>query len=606
MTISVGAVKWFGGINRKTNKENNFGFLTDVEGFDVYLNLSDWSGDVAPCENAVIVYTREEKAGKWKAKSACLLSSANPTLTQLIEWTTLSENEDGNNGANDRISKIITKTIRENSHSYSVEELEECVTNQGVSKLVETLSVARNDWESCFKNLADNDLIDPFVDLAWNALPEKHSIINNEKEVAERLLSMELDKARDLVKSNYRMLTPPLKMLVSFAGLIQGQQLLRNVVDDLSPFIRSIYFEDKNLPGYLKEYISENVKPNGGVMKDPVLGPLFSLYQFKKYLYDKNPKFKTLYDDSDYLQSRFDAFVLKEIFTLVLEGNSLDLVYNIFLDGLWSGITSGKLNPADQVKQILELFPSCNSVSGDFSCEAVYWKKTEMFLCRGKPCRSPKVFGQAGRNYLTFSIYDWFEHYGINYFEDGEPTKQDFPIKLAGYLNRVREIFDAIHCRCCQSLMLPDMKYARVEYMVIESGQLVKRDMAPAYRVTVFECPDHQCIESHNGHYISHCLGCKDLIDSRDSSTKCDDNKYICRSCASCCGGHSKSNPVGLCPDCISPLQLFETNKKQRFGDKNERHVTCSNQQCGFNIPTIKLNKRFYFPSCGPVYSARN
>ncbi len=50
MITSVGAIKWFGGFNRKTNKENDFGFLTDVEGFYVYLNLNDWSGDVAPRE----------------------------------------------------------------------------------------------------------------------------------------------------------------------------------------------------------------------------------------------------------------------------------------------------------------------------------------------------------------------------------------------------------------------------------------------------------------------------------------------------------------------------------------------------------------------------
>ena len=606
MTISVGAVKWFGGINRKTNKENNFGFLTDVEDFDVYLNLSDWSDDVAPRENAVVVYTREEKAGKWKAKSACLLSSSNPTLTQLIGWLTLSESEGGCNASPYGITKKLSETIRENSHRYSVGELEKCVTNQGVSKLVETLSVARNDWGSCFNNLVDNDLIDPLVDLSWNGLPEKHSIIKNEKEVAERLLSMELDKARDLVKSNYRMLTAPLKVLVSFAGLIQDRKQLKSVVDDVTPLIRSVYLKESSLPEYVKEYIDTNVKPKGGVINDPVLGPLFSLCQFKKYLYDKDPKFVALYDSSDYLQSRFDAFVLKELFSLVFAGNPLDQVYNLFLNGLWGGITSGQLNPVSQRKQILELFPSCNSVSGGFSCEAVYWKKTEAFLCRGRPCLSPKVIGQAGPDYLAFSIYDWFVHYGINYLEGGKPSNRDFPIKIAGYLNRVREIFDVIHCRDCESLMLPNMSYARVDYMAIENGQLVKRDMAPAYRLTVFECPDNQCIEFKNGYYISHCYGCNALVDSRDSTAKCDASRYICRSCASCCGGHSKSNPVGLCPDCISPLQLFETQKKQRFGNKNERYVTCSNQCCSFNIPTKNLNKRFYFDSCGPVYTSKN
>ncbi len=235
------------------------------------------------------------------------------------------------------------------------------------------------------------------------------------------------------------------------------------------------------------------------------------------------------------------------------------------------------------------------------SCEAVYWKKQDKHLCRGRECSLPKVIARGVGNYLTFTIYDWFRLYGINYIDDREPSRRDFPIKLAGYLNRLREIFEVIHCRSCQSLMLPDLRYARVEYLTIDKGQYVKRDMAPAYRLTVFKCPNEECIEFQSGHYINHCLGfdCYELIDDRDSGTKCDTGLYICRGCASCCGDHSKNNPVGLCPDCANPLQLFEIQNSQQY--KNERYVKCGHQHCGFNIPTEKLNKRFYLDSCGPV-----
>lgn len=662
MIGSVGSIKWFGGFNRKKNKENDFGFITDVEGVDVYLHLSGWSEDDVPSEDDIVVYSREEKGGKWKAKNASLLSSSNPALHQLIEWIQQSENEGDFNGDCYRIAKQLAERIKDNSHKYSVNELKECVEKRGASKLVEVLSTASNDWIDCFNNLVENDLIDPLadmawqnhpkekniannegdvlrqlramepkkvkalirtnisevpeslfeclveeqvvdplIDLAWNAIPTKYSIANNGSKVAERLLSMDIDKAKRLVSSNYGMLTPPLKMLASFAGFIESQELLEEVVDDLTPFVWSLYYGEESQPGYLKEFIDEHVKPKGGVMKDPVLGPLFSLCQFKKYLYDKDIKFVALYESSDYLQSRFDAFVLKEIFSLLLAGNSADQVYSLFLNKLWGGITSGQLNPVDQLDQILDVFPSCNSFSRDLSCEAVYWKKQDMFLCRGRPCHTPKVQGRTGANYLTFSIYDWFVHYGINYFEDGAPSRRDFPIKLAGYINRIREIFDVIHCRSCQSLMLPNMTYSRVDYTVYEKGQLVKKDMAPAYRLTVFKCPSEQCIEAQNEYYINHCYGCNKIIDSRDCKTKCDAGLYICKSCASCCSDHSQSNPVGLCPTCTSPLQLFETKHPHRFRKTNERYVKCSKQSCSFNIPTDELDKRFYLDSCGPV-----
>jgi len=598
MTISIGIVKWFGGFNNHKNKENEFGFLTDAEGFDVYLHLKGWREDRAPDENDVVVYNREERDGKWKASNAYLLASKVPELGQLLEWYELCES---NFSLLQKYMLTISNIKSEYFEGYSEEELTACVQRVGVSKLVRVLSVVKDSWGYNFQKMLDLKLIDPIVDIDWCKLPETYSIASNEKDVAEQLLSMTLKKSRELVNSNYESLTPPLKMFVSFAGLISDEELLERVVDDVSSFVLSVYHGEETLPDYLKDYIDEYVKPKGGVMKDPVLGGLFILCQFKKYLYDKDVKFVALYESSDYLQSRFDAFVLKEIFSLVLAGNSVDQVYSLFLNQLWGGITSGQLNPIDQLDQILEVFPSCGSSRGDFSCEAVYWKKQDMYLCRGKPCHSPKVKGHAGTNYLTFSIYDWFVHYGINYFKDGEPSRRDFPIKVAGYINRVREIFDVVHCRSCQSLMLPNMTYARVDYTVYEKGQFVKKDMAPAYRLTVFKCPSDRCIESQNEYYINHCYGCNELIDSRDCKTKCDAGLYICRSCASCCGGHSQTNPVGLCPDCTSPLQLFETKSPHRFRKNNERYVKCSKQSCSFNIPTDELDKRFYSQTCDPI-----
>lgn len=598
MTISIGIVKWFGGLNRQKNKENEFGFIEDIAGFDVYLHLKDWHEDKPANESDVVVYSREEKNGKWKANDAHLMATTVPSLGQLLEWYELCES---NYAFSQKYLTAIGNIKDEKFTGYTKEKLASNLQKFGVSKLVKILSEMSERWDSHLQLLVDLKLIDPLLDIAWDKLPEKYSVINNEKYVAEQLLSMRLEKSRGLVESNYSGLTPSLKMLANLAGLIADQELLEELVADVTPFVCSVYHKEEALPDYLKDYIDEHVKPKGGVLEDPELGDLFNLCQFKKYLYEKNPKFVSLYEHSDYLKSRFDVFVLKEIFSLVAAGNSLDQVYSLFLNQLWGGITSGQLNPVDQLDQILEVFPSCGSSRGDFSCEAVYWKKQDMYLCRGKPCHSPKVKGHAGTDYLTFSIYDWFVHYGINYFEDGEPSRRDFPIKVAGYINRVREIFDVIHCRSCQSLMLPNMTYARVDYTVYEKGQFVKKDRAPAYRLTVFKCPSDQCIESQNEYYINHCYGCNKIIDSRDCKTKCDAGLYICRSCASCCGAHSQTNPVGLCPDCTSPLQLFETSHPHRFRNANKRYVKCSKQSCSFNIPTDELDKRFYLDSCGPV-----
>ncbi|MGO3346437.1 MAG: hypothetical protein ACTIM4_14615 [Marinomonas sp.] len=598
MTFSVGCVKWFGGYNSQKNKDNDFGFVTDVEGFDVYLHLKDWNGDKDPNENDIVVYHREEKGGRWRAKNSIFLEQKLPDLIQLLEWFELGKS---NIDFLKKYLTIIHNIKIQNLPNYSKKELVLSSQKVGISQLVEILSLMKGSWSYNFQQMVDLQLIDPFIDIAWSKLPREFSVVENEKNIAEKLLSMTSSKSEKLIESNYESLTPALKILAGFSGRLIDPKQLSTVASGVEPYIRRIYLGEEVLPDFLKEYIDEYVRPKGGVMHDPIFGNLFILCLFKKYLYEKDIKFLSLYENSDHLKSRFDIFVLKEIFSLVLAGNSVDQVYDLFLNRLWEGITSGQLNPIEQLDQILKIFPSCGSLNHTLSCEAVFWKKQEMYLCRGKTCHSPKVKGIGGTDYLAFTMYDWFSHYGINYLDDGVPSRRDFPIKIAGYINRLREIFDVIHCRNCQSLMLPNMKYARVEHMVYEEGQLVKKDMAPAYRLTIFKCPTDQCFESQNEYYINHCYGCNGLIDSRDCRTKCDTGFYICRSCASCCGQHSQTHPIGLCPNCTFPLRLFETNQIQRYGNKYERYVKCSNDICSFIIPTERLDKRFYFDSCGPV-----
>jgi cold shock CspA family protein len=606
MTTSIGIVKWFGGFNKLKNKENNFGFVEDVAGFDVFIHEKALQKCRVPLEGDMVIYELEKSGEKWKASNAYVLVTRVPSLSQLFELHKLCED---NSGFYRKFLEVVGNIQEDSFTGYSDEELTHYIEKLGVSALVSSLFQIRNCWAINLKRLADLKLVDPLFDIPLSMYPQssyrswsKDAISKNESEIAERLPLIDKEKAQNFVTTNYEELTNPLKMLASFTGLITDEKQLKSVVDDVSRYLKSLHHEDEKFPEYLQNYIDEHIEPKGGLINDPVFGGELELIKFHKYLYEKDLAFVTLYENSDYLQTRFDAFVLKEIFTLVMAGNSLDQVYNLFLNRLWAGITSGQLNPVTQLKQILKIFPSCGSIGKELSCEAVYWEKQRMFLCRGKPCRSPEVKGRAHLDYLRYSIYDWFVHYEINYLTENEPSRRDFPIKVASYINRLREIFDVIHCRVCESLMLPNMSYARVEHMVYEKGQMVKKDLAPAYRLTVFKCPDEQCIDSHNQHYINHCYGCGEIIDSRDCKMKCDAGLYICRSCASCCSNHAINNPVGQCPDCGSSLLLYQTPESRgKYGGFN-RFVKCSSESCDFNIPTYKLDKRFYFVGCGPVH----
>lgn len=605
MTVSAGVVRWFGGYNKAKDTENRFGFVDGISGSDVFLHQSKWLGNGKPDEGQFVYFELEEKKGKWSAKNAKALTDV--PREKLIELLEINATVSSAPAAT-KISDFIASKISLELSSPNGPDSHELIERLGLKKLL-TLLRWKREWQQNIEFLESKGLIKPLTDIEWSSLPSPY-IRQHAEKMANYLLNLEQAEAARLVHVAAENFPPDLKMFCLLAGYTKDvdeeadERFSESARLSLDSYIKKIYSQSEKLPEYLQKYIKEKTLNSGGIMKNPLVGPAFSHYQFKKYLYEKDLKFLNLYDANEHLQSRLDCFILKEIFSLILAENPLDTVYNLVLGRLWEAISSGKIDPEQQAREILDLFPACGTISRSLSCEAVYWTKQEIFLCRGRECTSPKVVGHPKqKSYCDFTIYDWFSHYGINYLADQKPTSRDFPIKLAGYLNRLREIFNVLHCRQCASLMLPDLQYARVEYMEIENGSLVKRDMAPAYRLTVFKCPNTDCAEHQVGHYINHCMGydCYHLIDSRDCKTKCSSGRYICKGCGSCCSDHAKSNPVGLCPDCGSPLKLFESHEYDSYKRKNKRYVRCENQHCNFKIRPDQLPKRFYLDSCGPV-----
>ena len=231
----------------------------------------------------------------------------------------------------------------------------------------------------------------------------------------------------------------------------------------------------------------------------------------------------------------------------------------------------------------------------NLSCEAVHWPKQNQFLCRGRTCTAPQVLPNAGRHFTEFNIFDWLNHYGVDYMVSGQPQKKDFPIKLASYFNRLREILPVLHCRACSELMLPNLAYARTQYKELVHGVVEVKDMAAAYRLTVFHCNNNQCDEFEVGHYISHCMGfgCYSVIDSRDLKQKCDEGRYLCKGCGSCCSEHAKSHPVGLCADCGGELEVWSEKVRGKQKTYSRKYVKCKSPECNFSIDGDDLPAKF-------------
>lgn len=621
----LGVVKWFGGFNRKKNRENDFGFIESIRGEDIFVHKS-----------ALIETTTLQEGDK--VSFSLTQGAKGPQATDVRNFSLGSEE------VHNLVS--VLKRYKERSvtgaYRHYLKELEQFFYSSS-DDVKSTIA------EGLFEDNAGRSLIGGFRDevgvyrqaLLSKDFPDfigkgknldclpSELVLENEKAICRLICEGTITSlSGDFLASA----TLPILYASGLVDLVD-EKTLKVRENELRADLREKFVDPNGEAANLyKEIFAACIERIGGYKSSPVIWSILSEFLLRKYLYDRNfEKAAQLFNSNCGLERKIDSFILYNLAQLLSAGNDLRTTYQIFVHLLWQALANKQIDIESQAARILSMFPSCGTIklsrvvehdsedefddseyviwgssdkNSNLSCEAVYWKKQDKYLCRGSVCLSPKICPNLSRSYLDFTIYDWLLYFGVQFWDSEDHQIRDFPIKLAGYLNRLREIMPRLHCRNCNELMVPDFKYSRVKCSVYENGQWIEKDMAAAYRNTVFYCNNERCHEHNTKYYINHCLGylCYDLIDSRDLKMKCDAGRLICKGCGSCCGEHAKSNPVGFCPECGANLCLFEDpNQLSRFG-RPLRFIQCSNQRCDFGISEPGLPKKFYLDSCKPVH----
>ena len=612
----LGLVKWFGGKTRE-GKQNNFGFLQSMNGEDIYIHKQDIiSNNLLNPDDVVIFEIAEEKGKKLAKKLYCEGDPGGVSINIFLTYLKNKKNYP-NFFNSSNFKKGLVRFFNNHLNEENLEFIH--VVKEEIQNDINILEILKEskDWEKLFPLLIQCGEIDTHLK---NGFP-LHLFPSGYIKKHENILYYYIEGLTEIERDKYLIANlskiPTTVFLVGIVKkIIINEDLISSKYEEINEIIENKFRErDQQLPEYVNATFSSSFKNSNDYLSNTTIWKMLEPLLLKKKIYDRKNNIENFFYNSRHLKNKIDYFILTNLFSLIQAKNSIDVVYKIFLHRLWEALTKEDIEINDDA--LFNLFPQCNTMahySSSLSCEAVYWPKNKIYLCRGKECKSPKVKPNNSKHYLDFNIYDWFEYYGINYFDEDTPAKErDFPIKLAGYFNRLKEIFNILHCRSCKNLMKPDMKYARVEYIEYVSEKPVKRSMAAAYRATVFECGLLGCDRHNQKHYINHCVGfgCNKIIDSRDLKVKCDRGLYICRGCGGCCADHGKTNYIGSCPDCGSKLDLFErqtshhhSNSHRRFNN-GERTVKCSNHQCDFKI-TENIPKKFYLATCLPVRKINN
>ncbi|WP_159595282.1 cold-shock protein [Hydrogenophaga sp. BPS33] len=592
-----GTVKWFGGINNKTGRENRFGFIEDLSGKSVFLHTGEWRGKSQPAEGQLVTYLEEERDGKSSARQAESLDTCEmraPELYSALCTPPLNAVEPASSELHKAIEEKLRRSLANSGFSDLRQVLEASQQPQtpSIFRLVATgIDAAKN-----YVVLMDAAGLRITDAAPWESL--SHPVASHfEAEIATYLGSLEPQVARDKCSDHLTVL--PLSLLTYL--LTRG---VFTTTDQLEPaWVKNIYRYLSSVivrgtatfPGYLRTSFDASLVAPDGLPSNLILRDIVDNLRFKKSLFEKNTDFIDIYNASARLHRNVETFILNHLLRLVVAGNDHQVVYSTFMQRLWEALTSKVLPLEHRKAQFQSLFPSCTTMGPKLSCEAVHWPKKNLFLCRGRICSSPKILPTPAHHFLDFNIYDWLNHYGITYMASERPQAKDFPIKLASYFNRLREILPVLHCRACGELLLPNMKYARTQYKELVRGAIEVKEMAAAYRLTVFHCNSQDCEEFDIGHYISHCVGfgCYHIIDSRDMKQRCNEGRYVCKGCGSCCPRHAQSHPVGLCAECGDELEVFRETVRGKHGIYTKKHAKCQSASCSFTIAGDDLPPKF-------------
>ena len=551
---SIGTIKWYGGTNARMGKANRFGFVEDVGGNDAFLHVNAWGGEETPKEGEVVAYALTQTDKGWTATGAALISTHTSTMsfaTSLLARVIEFRDEPHRPDAIDICLREISRDALLAAEHGTVQAL---LRSPRLCKRLWSLLASGGHWATDLEVLIAKGAFNPFDAIPWHLLPNE-LFVREEALLASYLASLDQDQAVLQIDGSCDRLPTTLLIYLASIGVVTSSTDLGDRKQEMDAFIESVVVQDSvTAPDYLVAHVASDLGHYQQLGSSEVLAPAMCEARFRRLLFEKNPSFVQLYRSSSHLQSRIDCFILANVFGFIVADNDTHVMYDLFVNRLWESISEKQydlLTPETR-GLLLGLLPSCQTLGQHLSCEAFFWKedkdgsRSDLHLCRSKLCKNPQVFPETNKPWSDFTLYDWFAHYGIKYSSDERPARRDFPIKLAGYFNRVVELLERLDCRACGELMLPDFKYARTGWWEnTPSGREWKNHTA-AYRNTLFQCGNSDCHMRGEKHYINHCRGfkCYQPIDSRDIDEQCDQGRYLCPNCGSCCPAHEQPQRV--------------------------------------------------------------
>ena len=544
---SVGFIKWFGGINKRTGRHNDFGFIECINNEDLYFHGSQLKG-IVPKENEFVVFTVQiENIIRKRAIEVEICRDAEDFPTDRLVEFLYDISGFQKMIASQKYRSVLNSLVNRSENSWALNFLSAMLPLSSSARfVVERMIEDRKQQVQLLDGLGILGITD--ADETCGFVPS-HYFDERHATWIEWLKDGTQSERQTFFRNKINDLSLSFVLACSFEGVLNQSDDLGIHGERIADFVKEVFqkrfiaIREGHIGVELRDYVRNIYQKRFSGFDDfsrcPTISSYFEMPRVKQKIVQKDRSFISDVVRSEVLRGHPEAFLLSKLLPLIWNGNNDLTVESVFFHELWQAILSDQLDIDHP--GFMKLFPSCGTFGRNLSCEAVYWSKGDYCFCRGRRCADPQVIPDLKKSYLDYNIYDWLSYFGCNYASAKQPNRRDFPIKLAGYFNRLKELRGVLNCRCCGTVMKPDFKYSRVQVNVYDekTDRFHTEPFSAAYRTTVFYCGTIGCTERGSKYYLNHCFGskCSSIVDSRDLES-CDNGWYKCSSCGSCCKEH--------------------------------------------------------------------
>jgi cold shock CspA family protein len=315
---SVGFVKWFGGINKKTGKENEYGFIESIDGDDLFVHASQLGG-VVPEEGSFAVFTVDGKdADKKKAVDVSICGNIETFKTEpLIEF--LYDIEGFQKFlVTTRYRDVLRSLVNRKDNEWAVDFLAEVLQRSKAALYVvgELLSDSTTQTR-LLKPLSFGEL--EAIDDTFKYVPRSH--FDNEYVRSFEWLRSKSPAERDLF-FNHKIndLSTSFVLTCVFEGLINDPNMLDRHTEDIKLFVGQALqkqfassqqaIDRLVLLDYVRETFHRRFTGFDELSSCPALVPFFELPLIKQKVFSKDRSFVDDVERSGRMSRDPETFVL--------------------------------------------------------------------------------------------------------------------------------------------------------------------------------------------------------------------------------------------------------------------------------------------------------